>query len=113
MAHPTHQAGMPRKTKLWGKIESIKSCKNCKFGAKKYEVKLVGVEELLWVFAKDLSPGVVKNYKSDKPLPKYAKARVNRGYVETQKKFNAQVMIVCLCVCLLLTCSFIPDHKYM
>ena len=96
--HATHQAGMPRRAKLWGKLEAIKSCKDSKFGGKKYEVKLVGVEKIIWVLAKDLSAGVVEKYNLDEPLPKNAKVHVNRGYVQTQK-LNAQVMIVCLYVC--------------
>lgn len=79
---------------MWGKIEEIKACKDSKFGAQKYQIKLVGVEELLWVFGKDLSVGVVEKYKLGTRLPKNARAHVNRGYVERQIKFRAQVIIV-------------------
>lgn len=90
---PAYQTGMGRslKTKLWGKLEEIKSCKDAKFGQKKYQIKLVGVAKLVWVFATDLSNGVLESHKLEEPLPKNAKVRVNRGYVETQQKFLKQV----------------------
>ena len=49
--------GRSRQKKLWGKLEAIKASKKDKFNQKKYQVKLVGVEKLIWVFAKELSAG--------------------------------------------------------
>ena len=81
-------AGMPtHRTKLWGKVERIDGSKEAKFGAKKYHVKLVGVEKLIWILAKDLSAGCVSSVDAGRSLPKHAKAHVNRGLVEKQKEF--------------------------
>lgn len=78
------------KTKLWGKIESIVASKTTRFASKKYQVKLVGVEKLIWVLDKELSTGVVAAHHSGNTLPKHAKARVDRGYVTKQKEFLLQ-----------------------
>ena len=80
-----------RKAKLWGKIAEILACKTTKFGAKKYQIKLVDVENLIWVTARHLSKGVVESYNEGSDLPKNAKAQVDRGYVNIQKKSVAQV----------------------
>ena len=85
--------GRRLQTKLWGKLEGIKVCKQAKFNQTKYQVKLVGVEKLIWVFGRDLSEGVVERHKLEQPLPKHAKVRVDRGYVQTQKQFLKQVGI--------------------
>ena len=79
-----------RKTKLWGKVERIDTSKTSKFGAKKYHVKLVGVEQLIWVLSKDLSPDCATSADAGRSLPKNAKAYVNRGYVEKQRAFLSQ-----------------------
>lgn len=65
--------------------------------AKKYHVKLVGVEQLIWVLAKDLSAGCVSSADAGRSLPKHAKACVNRGYVEKQKTFLSQ-NVLCYCI---------------
>ena len=85
--------GRSLKPKLWAKLEVIKACSQSKFNTIKYQVKLVGVEKLIWVFAKDLSEGVVENHQLKQRLPKNAKVRVDRGYVQTQKQFLKQVGI--------------------
>ena len=74
------------RTKLWGKIARIVAVKTTKFSQKKYQVKLVGVDKLLWVYAHELSKGVVDSFKSG-TLCKNAKALVDRGYVLEQRKF--------------------------
>ena len=79
------------KAKLWGKIEEIMSTKTSKFGAQKYQIKLVDVAKLIWVFTKNLSTGVVESHNNGKTIPKNAKARVDRGYVDKQKTFFSQV----------------------
>ena len=43
------------KTKLWGKIEEIKRYTTTEIFDKKYQSKLLGLDKLLWVIAKDLS----------------------------------------------------------
>lgn len=80
-----------RKAKLWGKIEEILACKTTKFGAKKYQIKLVDVETLVWVTARHLSKGAVESYNEGSNLPKNSKAQVDRGYVNIQKKNVLQV----------------------
>lgn len=78
-----------QKHKLWGKIEVIKQCKTTIFDTTKYQLKLVGVDTLLWVNEKDLSEGVAKMYQTDGSLEKNAKARVNRVHVKKHNAFLA------------------------
>ena len=54
---------------------------------KKYLVKLVGVDKLLWVSDKDLSKGVAKTYQADGSVVNNAKAHVDRVYVKNQQVF--------------------------
>ena len=70
------------------------SCKTTKFGAKKYQIKLVGIEKSIWVTGNHLSSGVVAGYDEGSTLPKNAKAQVDRAYVDKQKKSITQVPFV-------------------
>lgn len=81
---------MPKaKNKLWTLIEDIKVCKSSPFCGRKYQLKLVGVDDLVWVSERDLSEDVGKNYQNDGSLAKHAKARVNRALYVKQKTFLA------------------------
>ena len=57
------------------------------FGVKKYHVKLVGVDGLVWVQETDLGRGVLHNIVVNLPLPKSARVYVNRGSVIRQRLF--------------------------
>ena len=83
---------MPTKhrAKLWGKIERIVGSKTTRYGSEKYQVKLVGVDKLIWVLGKELSKGVLESHKSGSTLAKTAKALVDRGYVTEQRNFLTQ-----------------------
>ena len=75
---------MPKKKKkLWTKINKVVEESTTFLGAR-YLVQLTGIGDKVWVQARDLSHGVVDEFKSDKPLSKSAQARVNRIYFEKQ-----------------------------
>ena len=57
------------------------------FGVKKYHVKLVGVDGLVWVQETDLGRGVLNNIVVNSSLPKSARVYVNRGSVIRQRLF--------------------------
>ena len=105
--------GRTKSDKLWGQLEKILECKPARYGdGKKYEVKLIGVDQTVWVHQKDLSKGVQKNYEADGGLIKGARALVNRGFVDKQNKYFSKVIsfiscVVCahLCMCHVLTCA--------
>lgn len=77
--------------KLWGKVEEILECKPTRVGDSiKYQIKLVGVAQLLWVHEKDLSKGVHKTYQADGSLVKGARVYVDRVHVTKQRTYLSQ-----------------------
>ena len=86
-----------QKNKLWGQVEKIVQCKAARIGGgKKYRIKLIGVDKLVWVHSKQLSKGVEKTYEADGTLVKGATAHVDRYYVNAQKTFLKRKVSVLL-----------------
>ena len=105
-----------QKTKLWGKIEEIKRCTTTAIFGKKYQLKLLGVDKLLWVIAKDLSKGVVETYDTDGSLLKNGKACVDRVYVKQQESFLADqarnillLIVICTFFLCIVDCNLVVD----
>ena len=67
-------------------MESVIETRETKFG-KKNLIKLIGVENRIWVQMKDLSAGVATNFEQRTPLPKNSRALINRGFAVQQKKY--------------------------
>ena len=66
-------------------MESVIETRETKFG-KKFLIKLIGVENRIWVQMKDLSAGVATNFEQRTPLPKNSRALINRGFAVQQAK---------------------------
>jgi len=78
---------MPKKkNKLWIKINQVVERSNSFLGDR-FLVKISGTDKQVWVQERDLSDGVISDFKSDKTLSKTAQARVNRVHADKQREY--------------------------